>query len=94
MISFISGMYFLMTFIFSIIVDLQCSVSFYSIYCTNEPFHRKETHGLGVQTCDCQGGGGGRGSGMNWESRVNRFKQLHLEWINNEILLYGTGYYV
>ena len=25
---------------------------------TNEPFHRKETHGLGEQTCGCPGGEG------------------------------------
>ena len=36
------------------------------IYGTHEPFHRKENHGLGKQTCACQGGGGG--SGMDWES--------------------------
>ena len=28
------------------------------IYGTNETFHRKETHGLEEQTCDCQGGEG------------------------------------
>ena len=28
------------------------------IYDTNETFHREETHGLGEQTCGCQGGGG------------------------------------
>ena len=28
---------------------------------TNEPFHRKENHGLGEQTCGCQGGGEGVG---------------------------------
>ena len=33
------------------------------IYDANEPFHRKETHGLGEQTCGCQGGGGGSGMG-------------------------------
>ena len=27
---------------------------------------KKQTHGHGEQTCDCQGGGGG--SGMDWES--------------------------
>ena len=32
------------------------------IYSTNEPFPRKENHGLGEQTCGCQGGGGGSGS--------------------------------
>ena len=29
------------------------------IYSPNKPFHRKETHGLGEQTCGCQGAGGG-----------------------------------
>ena len=48
------------------------------IYSTNEPFHRKETHGLGEQTCGCRGGG--RVRGMDWESGVNRCKLLHLEW--------------
>ena len=38
------------------------------IYGTKKPFHRKETHGLGEQTCGCQGG---RESGMEWESGVN-----------------------
>ena len=33
------------------------------VYGTKELFHRKETHGLGGQTCGCQGGG--RGSGMD-----------------------------
>ena len=56
---------------------------------TDEPFHRKEAHGLEEQICGCQGGG--RGSGMDWEFGVNRCKLLHLEWISNEILLYGTG---
>ena len=39
--------------------------------------HRKETHGLKEQTCDCQGGG--EGSGTDWESGVNRGKLLHSE---------------
>ena len=59
------------------------------IHGTIEPFHRKENHVLGKQTCGCQGRG--RGSGMDWESRVNRCKLLPLEWIRNEILLYSTG---
>ena len=50
---------------------------------------RKETHGLGDQICSCQKGRGG--SGMDWESGVNRCKLLHLEWISNEILLCSTG---
>ena len=46
------------------------------IYSTNEPFHRKEAHGLGEETCGCQGGGG---SGMDWEFGVGRCKLLHLK---------------
>ena len=37
------------------------------IYGTNEPFHRKETHGLGEQTCDCHGG---RGVGWTGSMRL------------------------
>ena len=59
------------------------------IFCVNEPFHRKEIHALGEQTCGSQGEGGG--SGMDWESGVNRCKLWHLEWISNEILLYSPG---
>ena len=62
------------------------------IYSTNEPFCRKETHGLGEQTCGCQGGG--RGSGMDWESGVNRCKLSPLEWISNEILLCSIGNHI
>jgi len=62
------------------------------IYGTNEPFHRKENHGHGEQTCDCRGGGGG--SRVDWELGVNRYKLLPLEWISNKILLCSTGNYV
>ena len=31
------------------------------IYGTSEPFHRKETHGLGEEACRCRAGGGGSG---------------------------------
>ena len=58
-------------------------------YGTNEPIYRKETNSW---TCGCQGGGGG--SGMDWEFAVSRCKLLHLEWINNEVLLYSTGNYI
>ena len=60
------------------------------IYGTNEPFHRKENHGHGEQTCGCQGGGGEGGSGMDLELGVSRCKLLLLEWISNEILLCST----
>ena len=38
--------------------------------------------------------GEGGGSGMNWEFGVNRCKLLHLEWIDNKVLLYSTGNYI
>ena len=50
---------------------------------------KKETHGLGEQTCGCQGGRGG--SGVDQESRVNRCKLLPLEWRSKEMLLCSTG---
>ena len=57
---------------------------------TNLSTEKKETHGLGEQTCGCHEGG----SGMDWESGIRRCKLLHLEGISNEILLYGTGNYI
>ena len=42
------------------------------IHGVNKPTHRKETHGLGEQTCGCQGGG----SGMEGESGVKRCKTI------------------
>ena len=51
---------------------------------------KKKNHGLGEQTCGCQG----EGSGMDWEFGVNRGKLLPLEWIRNEILLFSPGNYI
>ena len=34
------------------------------------------------------------GRGMDWEFGVSRCKLLHLEWINNRVLLYSTGNYI
>ena len=31
---------------------------------------------------------------MNWEFGVCRCKLLLLEWINNKVLMYNTGYYI
>ena len=53
---------------------------------------QEQSYRHGEQTCGCQAGGGG--SGMEWDLRVSRCKLLHLEWINNEILLYSTGNYI
>ena len=31
---------------------------------------------------------------MDWEFGVGRYKLLHLEWINNKVLMYSTGNYI
>ena len=31
---------------------------------------------------------------MEWEFAVGRCKLLHLEWINNKVLMYSTGNYI
>ena len=51
--------------------------------------HRKENHGLGEETCGCQGGRGG--SGRDWEPGVNRCRMLPSGWISDRILLRSTG---
>ena len=50
---------------------------------------QKKTHKHREQTCGCQGEEGE--SGIDWEFGVSRFKLLHLEWINNMILMYNTN---
>ena len=53
---------------------------------------KKDTH---RQICGCQEGGEGRGRReMDWDLGVGRCKLLHLEWINNEVLLCSTGNYI
>ena len=43
------------------------------------------------RTCGCQVGGGG---GMDWEFGVSRCKLLHIEQINNKVLLCRIGNYI
>ena len=38
--------------------------------------------------------GCGGGAGMDWEFGINRCKLLHIEWMNNKVLLYSTGNYI
>ena len=52
---------------------------------------QKDTHRYREQTCGCQGRGRKGGKGMNWEFGVDRYKLLHLGWINNRVLLYSIG---
>ena len=50
---------------------------------------KKQTQRHREQKCGCQGRGGG--SEMHWEFGVNRYKLLHLEWVDSKVLLYSTG---
>ena len=38
--------------------------------------------------------GAGGGGGMEWDFGVSRCKLLHIEWINNKVLLYSSGNYI
>ena len=49
------------------------------MYGTSEPFHRKETHGLGV----CMYLWLPRRRGRDWEFGVSKCKLLPLEWISS-----------
>ena len=57
-------------------------------------YTEKEMHDLENRLMIAKVGVEGAGRGMDWESAVNRYKLLHLEWIINEILLYSTGNYI
>ena len=57
----------------------------------NISMKQKQTHRHREQTCGCQGNQGG---GMDWEFGVSRCKLLHIEWIENKVLLYNTGNYI
>ena len=46
------------------------------IYSTNEPFHRKETHGLGEKTCGCQG----EGEGVGWTGNLGLIDANYCLW--------------
>ena len=60
----------------------------------NSSTEQKQTHRHEEQTYNCHGGGGGGGSGIDWEFRVYRCKLLHLEYLDNEVLLPSTGNYI
>ena len=51
---------------------------------------QKQNHGHREQTCGCQRGAGA-GREIEWEFGVSKCKLLHLEWINNKVLMYSTG---
>ena len=52
----------------------------------------KQTHSKREQAYCCQRGGDQ--GGMDLEFGVNRYKLLHIEWINNKALPYSTENYI
>ena len=61
---------------------------------TNKLIYKTETDSRTQRTDLWLPGLGGRGSGMDGQFMVGRWKLLHLEWISNEVLLYSTGNYI
>ena len=53
---------------------------------------QKQTHRHREETCGCQEGGWW--TGMDWEVEVSRCKLLHLERVNNKVLLCRIGNYI
>ena len=49
----------------------------------NLPEKQKQPHRPREQTCGCQG----REGGLDWEFGISRCKLLHIEWMNNQVLL-------
>ena len=61
-------------------------------YDTNEPIYKTEIDSQTEQTVVAKGEGGG--GGRDREFVVSRCQLLHIEWINNKVLLYSTGNYI
>ena len=62
-------------------------------YGTNEPIYEMETESWEQRT-DLWLPWWGGGAQDGWEFGVNRYKLLHIEWINNKVLLYSSGNYI
>ena len=52
---------------------------------------QKQTHRHREWICGCQVGAG---EGKDWEFGISRCKLFYIRWINNKVLLYGTGNYI
>ena len=63
-------------------------------YGTNEPIYKTETDSQTLRADLWLPRGRVERSGMEWKFGASRCKLLHLEWINNEVLLYSTGNYI
>ena len=67
-------------------------------YGTNEPIYKTETDSdVGNRRVVAKGKGAGEGEGWSGSlgmvdtTILNVIKLLHLEWINNKVLMYNTG---
>ena len=58
---------------------------------TNEPIYKTETSSQTENRFVMNQVGGGK---MEWEFEVSSCNLLYTEWINNKVLLYGTGNYI
>ena len=63
-------------------------------YGTNEPTYKTEADSQTWRTELWLLRGREERRRTDWESGVGRCKLLHLEWINNKVLLYSTGNYI
>ena len=60
-------------------------------YDTNRLYDKAETDPqIERRGCGCQGGGGR----IDWEFKISRCKRLHVQWVNNKVLLRSTGNYI
>ena len=60
-------------------------------YGTSEPIYKTETDSQTLRADLWLPRGRVERSGMEWKFGASRCKLLHLEWINNEVILYSTG---
>ena len=63
-------------------------------YDTNELINKSETDSQTERTDLWLPRGRVCGGGKDWEFGISRCELLYIEWINNKILLCGTGSYI
>ena len=71
------------------------SMEYYSnIERMNWSTKQKQTHRHRKQTSSCQEGRGWGREGLTGNSEIAGCKLLYIEWVNNQVLLYGTRNYI
>ena len=85
-------------YILSELIQTKTNIIWYHLYVESKIRHKwtyLQNRNIQTQRTDLwlpRGREGGRV--MDWEFEVSRCKLLHLEWINNKVLLYSTGNYI